>query len=397
MDNFYNIKQINSEIKKLHIPKEYWKINLESFFNHDYTILLSIRQDAGKTTMSLLLGLVIYKLYGFTTEYIRNDNAQITQANIETLYDVILKFKYIEKLFPGKWNSVNYYFRRHKFHLCLRDEDGNILEEDINPVCVVHSNENCENAKSGYNNPVGNFIIYDEVFDSKQPSMKLWTELMNNISTIGRVEDPERANKVHVLMLGNNSNQYGWLFDDFCISDLVPQLTFGKVIDVKTAMGTTLTCSLLEQSERHKEYLKRNNIHFFGFNTKKAAQFIGQTEWAGKDYQHIDFDLEPENLRFKRMYIRHRGRYIQLNYYTDEERKDYVFAHFSNAPLFDDNVILCLDPKTKQEFYGLCDYENNKKVYEMVRTLFRFRAENRWYYENNYIGELIDDFIKNIS
>lgn len=92
-DNFYNIKQINSEIKKLHIPKEYWKINLESFFNHDYTILLSIRQDAGKTTMSLLLGLVIYKLYGFTTEYIRNDNAQITQANIETLYDVILKFK----------------------------------------------------------------------------------------------------------------------------------------------------------------------------------------------------------------------------------------------------------------------------------------------------------------
>ena len=396
MDNFYDIKKINSEIKKLSIPKEYWKINLENFFSHDYTILLSIRQDAGKTTMALLLGLTIYKLYGFNTEYIRNDNAQITQANVETLYDVILKYHYIEKLFP-EYNSVVYYFRKHKFYLCARDEYGNIIKEDIKPICIVHSNENCENAKSGYNNPDGNYIVYDEVFDTKQPTFTLWTKLMNNISTIGRVEDPARADKVHVLMLGNNSNQYGWLFDDFCISDLIPQLTFGKVIDFKTEKGTTLTCSLLEQSERHKKILRDNNIHFFGFNTKKAAQFIGQTEWAGKDYQHIDFDLNWDYCSFRRMYIRHRGRYIQLNWFDDPERKSFIFAHFANAPKMEDNVVLCLDPKTIQEFYGMCEYENNKRIYELVRKVFRFRMENRWYYENNYIGELVDDFIKNIA
>ena len=51
--NKFNVKKIRSEIKKLNIPKEYFRIDLESFFNHDYTILLSIRQDAGKTSKKI--------------------------------------------------------------------------------------------------------------------------------------------------------------------------------------------------------------------------------------------------------------------------------------------------------------------------------------------------------
>ena len=92
-------KKIKAEIKKLNIPKEYFKIDMESFFSHDYTILLSIRQDAGKTTQALLLGCVLNKLYGTTTEYLRNDESQIRQKDIENLYNVVEKFGYIEKIF----------------------------------------------------------------------------------------------------------------------------------------------------------------------------------------------------------------------------------------------------------------------------------------------------------
>ena len=90
--NKFDIKKIRSEIKKLNIPKEYFRIDLESFFSHDYTILLSIRQDAGKTTQSLILGCVLHKIYGTTVEYIRNDEAQIRQKDIENLYNVVVKY-----------------------------------------------------------------------------------------------------------------------------------------------------------------------------------------------------------------------------------------------------------------------------------------------------------------
>ena len=79
-----------------------------------------------------------------------------------------------------------------------------------------------------------------------------------------------------------------------------------------------------------------------------------------------------------------------------EEHKKYIFAHFASEPLKKDNIILTLTPREYCEFYGLCEYEDNRKVYEVVKKFFRLRKENRWYYESNLIGEIVDDYIKNI-
>ena len=58
---YYNISDIQKEIKKLKIPKEYWRIPVEDALSTDFTMLLSIREDAGKTTQALLFGLVLHK------------------------------------------------------------------------------------------------------------------------------------------------------------------------------------------------------------------------------------------------------------------------------------------------------------------------------------------------
>ena len=389
-----DVKQVKKEIKKLNIPKEYFKIDLDSFFNHDYTILLSIRQDAGKTTQSLLLGLVLYHLYNITTEYIRNDDAQIRQKEVENLYGVIEEYKYIQKLFP-EYNSVEYKPRSKKYFLCHRDEDGNIDNIDANAICALHSNENWKNIKSSYNNPNGDYIVLDEFIDTNRATYGIWAEFMNNISTIGRPGAPGRD--PHVLMLGNNTDQYNFWFDDFCISKEIGNLKFGGKIELKTDLGTTLTCQLLEASEIQKERLKSNNIRFFGFNTRKSAQFIGSVEWSGESYKHLDFDLNYKNLITRRIYIKHRNRYIQIELFKDEERGPFLFFHFSNPPMLDDNIILTLEPEKKNEVYGIGEYDKNLKLFKKLKIIFQLRECNRAYYSNNYVGEVVADYIKNIK
>ena len=391
----YDISWFNKEFKRIGVPDRF-RFPLKEIFENDYAIILSMRQDAGKTTTALLLGLLVHVKYGYPIEYLRNDDAQIRRKAVETLFDVIIKFDYIKKIYNGRWSGVVYHYMQKKFYLCNRDDEGQIIEESEKPVCIVHSNEEWRDLKSSYNSPDSNFIIYDEALDSNRMSSLLWGELMNNISTIGRVLEPERAAKCHVLILGNNTDRYAWLFQDFCISDLIPDLKYGSMIRFKTEKGTTGICTLMQQSDIQKKRLKENNIPFFGFNTAKAAQFIGTSEWSSKEYQHPDFYIDFDNCVFRRCYIYHRQRYIQINLFYDEDHKKYVFLHFAREPLKQDNVILTLNPSNRCEFYGICEYEDNKRVYELVRKLFRLRKENRWYYESNLIGEIVDDYLKQI-
>ena len=84
-----DINKIKRKIKTLKIPREYWGIDIDEFFSHQWNIYLSIRETAGKTTQSLIFGLVLNSLYPdhYTIEYLRNDQSQTTKANIETIFD----------------------------------------------------------------------------------------------------------------------------------------------------------------------------------------------------------------------------------------------------------------------------------------------------------------------
>jgi hypothetical protein len=164
---------------------------------------------------------------------------------------------------------------------------------------------------------------------------------------------------------------------------------------MKTKMGTNMVVYMLDQSEELKEKVSKGLIHFFGFDTKKSAQFNGITEWSGRTYNHLNFSIRDLRPVYNRLFIRHRNRLIQLELYKDKNY--FVFAHFASAPLYDDNIILCLDPVEKTEVYGYGTYERNQRVYELIRTFIRLKYENRWYYASNFVGEICDDFEKNIE
>ena len=390
-------REIRKFINKLKIPSEFWGIDIDTLSEYQYNAYLSIRETAGKTTQGLILGLVLNKLYPeqYSIEYLRNDTAQITRANIEDLFNTVIRFGYINKIYGERWDSVTYHTQQRKFYLCKRDEDGDILEEDCLPICIVHSLEKSQEFKSGYNNPRGNYILFDEFIDTERATYMIFPQFLNAISTIGR--PGSRSNWLRVVMMGNNTDPYSFWFDEFGVSEDIPYLKFGGAITFRTEYNTNGVFKLLEPGEVQKKRLANKNIPFLGFPGKKAAAFTGATEWSGKTYRHTEWELDYEDCIYRRCYIRHRGRYIQLDLFKDSARGVYTFLHFSAVPKYDDNVILTIEPELISDVYGFGKYDKREKVRELLLQYTGCYQENRFFYASNMVGSLTDDFIKNIS
>lgn len=395
--SYINVDDVKNEIKKLNIPKEYFKIDLDAFFRNEYNMYLSIRENAGKTTQSLILGLVLWKLYSTKTEYIRNDETQTARSSIEDLYDTVESLGYIRKLFNGKYTNVEYSVQQKCFRLIKLDDDGKLMYRS-EPFCAVHSNEMWKKYKSSYNSPKGDFIVFDEIFDTERPTYRSMTEFMNNISTIGRVGSKQRRNNVHVLMLGNNTDEYSHWWDDFTIADKIKDLLdFGASFETTTDLGSTVYCKLIDLNDNKKEEIENKKIKFFGFNTPEMAQFNGTQVWAHKSYPQIpDVEmLEREYKKYNKIYIHHRDRYIQLDLYRKPENGYYVFLHWAKEPKKNDCLILTATPIKKNEVYGFGRYNLSDKTYKILSTIYKLKCEQRWYYLNNKIGNIVEDFEKN--
>lgn len=389
-----DLVKIKKELNKLNIPKNFFKFPLDAWYTHDFTMILSIRKDAGKTTSALLVGAVLFKLYGYTTEYIRSDESQITRANVETLYDVVVHYGYIQKLFP-EYNDIIYKPMLKKFFLCFRDENGDIIKEHPDPICCCHSIELYKKAKSSYNNPKGKFLVFDEFCDTDRETSRQIIELSNSISTIGLRGDESDC---RVVMLGNNTNKYLFWFDEFGISDDITNLDFGGCIDKQTFLGTTIYVTLLDKSDLIKENIKNRKIRFFGFNNPKMNAFNGLEAFQGELWKHLpDTEwIETEYLVLDRLFIRHRNRYIQVRVYYEEERGYYCFLNWFGTPKLKDNIILTEEPIGPGEIYGWGQFTSSKVKSKLFQIL-ALRTQNKWFYENNTIGDLVNDFVKQVS
>lgn len=390
----FDIEEVKRELRRLKIPAEYMPLNLEAINTHDINMYLSIRKDSGKTTASIILGMVLNFLYSYEIEYNRVDESQTTGPKIKTLFDVILKFDYISKIYRGKYNSIEYKVRDKCFYLVLRNQDNEIIERSSRPILIIHSLENWQDYKSSYNNVNGNYFLVDEFFDTKRSINFQIIELFNNISTITR-ERPE----ARVIMLGNNLNKYSFWFEEFGIMDEINSLKFGGIIDKKTELGTTIYATLLDVSKSRKEALLRRNIRFFGINSPKAAAFNGLQAFAGNQWQHVEDDeiLEKKYLIYDRIFINHRNRYIQINLFC-KDNSYYCFLHFAKKPRLKDSFILTSNPTPGQnnEIYGFGEYSIYPKLKERLKWIKNLRVSNNWYYSTNAVGDLTHDYLKEI-
>ena len=389
----FDVELVKKEIRKLKIPKEYFKMDLEAINNHDISMFLSVRKDAGKTTQAIIIGMVLNKLYGYEIEYLRIDDSQTREANIDNIFSVITKFDYVSKIYDGKWNGIEYKKRVKRFYLVKR-EGEEIIARSERPILLIHSLQQYNDMKSAYNNVNGNWLVIDEMFDTSRSTSSMVLELANQISTITR-----DRNEARVVMLGNNLNKYSFWFDEFGIMDQIENLNYGGYIDHTTTYGTTIYCTLFDISESKRQDVLKRKIRFYGLDSPKMAAFNGLQAFAGNQWQHIQDDemLDPKYLLYNRVYIFHRGRYIQLAIYYNG-KQEYIFLHWANKPQLDDNIILTASPdaQNRQHIYGfgkLCQNQNIKAKLGIIQSL---REQKLWFYSSNSVGDLVYDYFKSI-
>lgn len=389
----FDVELVKKEIRKLKIPKEYFKMDLEAINSHDISMFLSVRKDAGKTTQALIIGMVLNKLYKYEIEYLRIDDSQTREANIDNIFSVIKKFDYIEKIYDGKYNDVEYKKRTKRFYLVKR-EGEDIIERSERPILLIHSLQQWSDMKSGYNNIFGSWLVIDEMFDTNRSTNSMILELANQISTITR-DRPE----ARVIMLGNNLNKYSFWFDEFGVMDRIENLNYGGVIDHTTTFGTTIYITLFDISDEKRQNVLKRKIRFYGLDTPKMAAFNGLQAFAGNQWQHITDDelLDPKYMLYNRIFIFHRGRYVQINIYYNG-KQEYVFLHWCNKPLREDNIILTASPdaSNRQHIYGFGKLCHNDNIRAKLSLLKALREQKLWFYSSNSVGDLVHDYFKSI-
>ena len=58
---------------------------------------------------------------------------------------------------------------------------------------------------------------------------------------------------------------------------------------------------------------------------------------------------------------------------------------------------MTLFPEKKCEVYGYGQFQDNKRIKKVIDVYFKLKNENRWLFASNMVGELVEDFQKNIN
>lgn len=373
---------MKNEISNFYIPQP-------PLYSANYFFDMSER-STGKTTNYVLAGLIYYKLYkndGAKIEYIRLSKDGIMPKNAKNLFSTIEKYGYIEKVFDGKWNSIE--MKPRTWYLCLRDKEGKIIDMDTQECCHMHSLESKEidSEKSVYTS-LGDFVIVDEFIpvDGINTEQQ-FLNLMQLISTIRR-----QRLSLRVFMLANTINLHCHFFREFEISEKILTLKVGNEKIVTSGRGVSMWVHIIGFEKSVSDKRIYNNLKYVGFKNPKLNSIIGGQEWETKNYPHLPKVKENENRKPLEgfIYFNYYGRYLRYTIqYSDLLG---IFALVS--PVFDfknkgDCVIYTLEMPTRYNERFL--HGKGDKIDKLVLGIVK---ENRVYYTDNMTGSLFNAYCK---
>ena len=369
-------KKVKRAYKKLKCPPETYNPIQMDVTKYGYIMDLSDR-SRGKTTNKLLVGLILYKMYGIQLQYIRQTKADVENRMLKDLYDTVLYHHYIEKIFEGEFNSI--YYRGKRWYLSLVDEEGKIVaKDDTHCTFCIGLNES-DNLKSTYNAPTGDMIFFDE-FITSRPNPNDFVLFTDICKTIIR----DRISPV-IFLSANTINKNSQYFDEFNIRSYVENLQAGESAAVISPEGTHIYITILPMNTTPER--KKVNERYFGFDNPKLASITGKGTWATEHFQHI-----PEGdvkILFNNIYIYHIGKYIKLRIVHHEYLGVCVYCYPSHVEnLHDDSVIFTLSDMTDRRYifaFGLKGIP--------VCNIWYYYTSNKFYYLDNSIGGLVKDYI----
>lgn len=375
-------KFIKKEYEKLRVPDDVYLIPWDAIFNGNKYIIALSERSTGKTTCYLLIGLLLFKHYGIVTQYIRQENDQLSPSHAIKLVKVIKEFdngRYIEQLTDGKYNDIKYHWKA--FYYCKRDEKGDIVETCENEIIHCLSIDKNFDYKSTYNAPFGDWIIFDEFIGKTQKANEC-VDFLDLLSTIIRL----RLSPT-VIMIANNINRNSQYFEDLEISKEIQNLKIDESKEITTPKGTKMYIEIVNTRKDRAKKSKHNAL-FFGFNNPKLVSITGGGTWSFESVPHIPTRDSTWRCIENRVYLELNMELLQLEFVEDENRGQCLEIHRATKT-YTDSIILTLKTplKSKNHVFGLGYGKLNKYITKMI-------LHKKLYFSSNEVGSIFKEYIK---
>lgn len=376
----YDFNLVKKEFKKLKIPKDVYDPSKLPLEVAKWYISMSPR-GVGKTTNILLLGMIMNKLYGTEIQYIRFHESMIMNKNIKDIFEVIIQFKYIEKLTNGKYDNVIYKARR--WYYCKYQEDGtcDIAENHFMMCLSVDKNETY---KSTYNAPKGDFILVDE-FIEKYYLDSYFIDMVDLFKTIGR----DRLSPI-IFLSANTIDKFHPFFHELQISDYVEIMEMGDKKLVTTELGTNLYVEIINKftlDKKSNDIKSEVNRLYYGFSNPKMSSITGNESWNVQVYPHPPKEFEIHRRNF---YISYLDKLINLEI-CSSGRVMFLNCHLATKT-YNDSIIFTnkKDVFDNRQFYGF----GNGKFHRIIWTLI---DQHKVTYQTNDVGAIVTNYINSIK
>jgi hypothetical protein len=377
----YDWKRIRKEYRKLKIPAIYFDPLRVDPGRAGYYQALSVR-SRGKTTETLLLGMIMYKLYGTIIHYIRTDRETITPKSLKDLFPTIIDNGYIEKITDGKYNSVEYYGKRWTY--VQRDDTGNIIEKSPNHFCIALCLDDSDRLKSSYSCPKGDLIIFDEFIQLSGYGYNDFIRFSDMISTIFR-----KRTCGMVYMLSNTIDINSPWFDEFCIRQDVETMQPGENRYIESPEGTHIFIEIMSPDDTPQR--QTVNKRFFGFPNPKLAAITGRGTWATDSFPHIPPNKEdPPRILHNKLFLRHAGKLVKLQLVQTDVGLC-VYVRPATKTYKDSRIFVSGDIHDNREIYGFGAAGSS------LQLIWRLYKANRFFYATNSDGNLLRSYIKAVK
>lgn len=372
-------KLIKKEWNKLKMPKgvayDPFHVPLDvNNVNHCSYYMFFSKRGVGKTTTMLLLGLILFKLYGVVIQYIRQKEDMLRPKFAQELMKTVLECGYIERLTEGRWNYAYYY--ANKWVFCKLSESGKIEEKTAIHFMYELSIDQSFVYKSNYNAPHGDWIIFDEMLGKKyEPNEFIY--FMDILSTIIR----ERLG-VRIILLSNAIDEYSEYFEEFEIEEQVKKLKRGDCDICTSSGGTKIYVEKIDQNDKNAARL---NKEYFGFKSPMLYAITGQGDWNVQICKHWDLEDEAD-LIDRTHYIKMGFNMVRLELMRSEKYGYHVRVQKATK-IYPDSIIYTMDEITDQRF-------RHSKGHTMIdRFLWMLLDRDLWHYRTNSQKNFVDKYL----
>lgn len=354
----------------------YYSLDKIKKHNAEYNLIIGERSN-GKT---YAVKMEMLKKYAASNE--REQSALLRRWDEDfkgirggNMFSDIVENKELEKLFNGKYDGITYY--RHAWYMTKKDDTGKTIRNE-EPFCYAFSVTAMEHDKST-SYPRVTTVLFDEVITRKQYVPDEFILFMNCLSTIIR----ERDNVV-IYMLGNTVSHFSPYYSEMGLKH-VRQMKQG---DIDLYTYGEKGCKVAVEYIGESKFIKKSNKYFAFDNPKLNMIKTGAYE----------LDVHPHlTKRFKRSdimfiyFIKYEEYLLQCEVVQCDDEV-FTYIHEKTTEIKDvENDLIYTTEITSKPNYRVGIMKARDKMGDRVAYFYK---HNLVFYQNNEIGEIVSNYVK---